>query len=310
MKNTIKSTINNISDYLYYCSKQYSIEDSKDFTLSFINSKENLLDYSDINKIDFCWFLNLGFLTKYYIEYEQSDDLYKEIIKRLDLLKARLSQKTQTVKLKPVIKKPIDEILNSIDYSIDKYIFTKKENFTPLDISKNELKVVKSYIQKQIDEVNEDDEQYFNSTKLKKFLNDLLLYIEKQYMKKKGVKSKQNKLPLTVKKDLNIKKKVSTNVPYHPESINTPISVIGKKSLIIFDTKFKVLYLFKSLEKNGFYFSGKSLRGYDEDISCGKKIKKSLDISNMNLDIFNKIPVDKIKNKSLFSNYTRILYVD
>lgn len=174
--------------------------------------------------------------------------------------------------------KRTESVISQIEGVIDDVMSGKTEGLTaPYDICKNvgkfSIETVKSYFQKQVDEVK--NTEYYSNEKYRKsceiILKSILLDLDKFANVTKVTRTirkpkKKNINPTKMVKKLNYLKDFEKYKSVSPEQI------IGKNVLWVYNAKTRVLGCY--LSESGFTVKGSTVYNYDTEKSVCKKLRK------------------------------------
>lgn len=194
----------------------------------------------------------------------------------------------------PKIKKENDNIdfsvISQLEQILDDIIFRKAKKIDPGKFFKDKkinketfetLKIVFTNYKKEYDHVfdtyttDETRESYghilFSSLKLAiEFIESVLKECNTGVIKKIVRRQTRAKSPKSIIKKL---KYLQEDKDLGLESFN-PIKLIGIKELIVFNTKTRKIFVYKSADENGLGVKGSTLINFDDDSSFSKTIRK------------------------------------
>lgn len=295
-----------ITRALSWYANQMTEKESKKFTLEYIKTKKYSKEIIDaISSSSDSLFKNLGFVCRIIqrgAELDKSDWIdyrIKEIIdfKIEDVVDSKITPSTkQDRSIQDRVFDQATLYINDIEGHVDNYIKTKKIDFKCYDwlvansIKPIYLKQIQDHYKPLVEEltitINKEDEQLVESYSdwTKKELNAYLNFIdsiikdcENFGSNVKTVRKVRKKKVVTLdKKVAKLQYKKEDN-EYKLASIS-PMEIIGALELWVFNTKYKKLGHYKSIDDSGFSVKGTSLLDYNEQLSIQKTLRKPLDV--------------------------------
>ena len=214
------------------------------------------------------------------------------------------------------------EIIGEIEGMIDDTDYGTKESFSLYDwLKSNQIPatycsaIINKYtpwLSELLEALEGKDEQlkeayaYLKKAELKErmlFLSKLIEDAEKYSNVAKKTRAPRKPRTVSVEKKLKNLKYQKESKEYKIASIN-PEKIIGAQELWVFNTKYKVVTVFRAIDRGGLQIKGTSIIGYDEKTSfskgCGRKPEIVLDkLQNGGKIVLRKL-IDELKtNKAL-----------
>tara|TARA_R110000744_G_scaffold239382_1_gene356811 strand:- start:1067 stop:1552 length:486 start_codon:yes stop_codon:yes gene_type:complete len=109
--------------------------------------------------------------------------------------------------------------------------------------------------------------------KFVEFLSSIINDCDTWSSNQKTVRKTRIKKPASVEKQVARIKYAKENKELKLVSIN-PALIVGCKQLWVFNTKYRTLQRYDALGPTGLSIKGTSIKGYDEDLSVRKKLRK------------------------------------
>ncbi len=153
---------------------------------------------------------------------------------------------------------------------------------------------------------------YLSKTKQKKLLSYVTDIANEFEARSKIVRRKKKVTPEKIVKNVKYQKSLDK---YSVESID-PVSIIGAKVLLAFNTKQNKVFYYESTDPDGFSFKGTTLQNYDPDLSfcksAGRNIKRvvtdcSTGAKNYSLNKLNAINTKRLPVTDRINEITLLL---
>jgi hypothetical protein len=222
-------------------------------------------------------FGNAGFLARMLLKGAPDDGtIHARIDKKIRGIEAPRSKKAvETQKVRKKIEEP-NTMLEEFDYCIDGILVGEK-NSPEMNLSTNKrhLSECREKAMSLLDEINECPDQYRQHKKMVTFIKSLIQRIDDltDAVKKQRTKAK----PVAKKKPAaNIVEKLSLGSLDESTGFTSlhAVTIVGASRLILWNPVTRVLSSYITSSDTGLTVSGKSLRGFDEEKSISKKIRK------------------------------------
>lgn len=308
-----------ITRALSWYANQMTEKESKKFTLEYIKANKYSKEIIDsVSSASDSLFKNLGFVCRVIqrgAELDKSDWInyrIKEIIdfKLEDVADSKLIPSTKSDKsIQDRMFDQATQYINDIEGHIDTFIKTKEFDFKCYDwlvansIKPIYLKQIQDHYKPLIEEltltINKEDEQlvesYSHWTKKElntyfKIIDSIIKDCENFGSNVKTVRKVRKKKVVTLdKKVAKLQYKKEDN-EYKLASISS-MEIIGALELWVFNTKYKKLGHYKSIDDSGFSVKGTSLLDYNENLSVQKTLRKPLEV----LEDFKKAKKSELK---------------
>jgi len=191
-----------------------------------------------------------------------------------------LAEKTAT--LVGEIEYAIDEYFeNTISKSYSLYNHLKKEN-SAAQSAREAMRVIETHkaeMEEVISGTSPDLVEAYShltkreKTKYLKFLNEMIVDLQKYLETKKAARKPRAKKEKPLIKQVEKVQYQKESSEYKVASIS-PVQIIGKHELYLFNTKTRVLKYLRSDRVDGFWIKGTTVQGFNEAESFKKKIRK------------------------------------
>jgi hypothetical protein len=280
-----------------------SSEKGHQYFLEFAKENVSAKDYKFLLSmksypLSYCWLARQANITKLPKNVQKRlDDKIKNLISEHKNEKQEVKPRKKKISRSKVVENNTLKYLSDLDYELDEFIENEFESeFSMYEYLRINL-IKKTYLPKLIKDIEHNKkffdlalsgkdadikEAYSNFTKsqlrkIVKFLNDQIKDIDKYNL---SLKSKVKKKSFNTR---NVYKAVS-KMNYKREDSDYDIfsesatKIPGASQLIVFNTKNRLLSIYKTNSVHGLQVSGTSIKNFDVEKSLGKVLRKPEDV--------------------------------
>lgn len=293
---------------LNWYANQSGPKESKKYTLDHIKKEKYSKSIIEkVSSIDEVMFSNIGFVCRILdrgAEIDKKEWVKEKIHSLIKTVEApakvsEFAKKAPTTTIQDRIFEQSSIYIADIDGYVDDFIKTRKvPEFNPYDwmisnlVKSIHAKQIQTHFSSMLDELklayDKKDEDLvegyssYKKTELKnfiKFLQSIVDDCSKIIDNSKLVKKPRKKKVVSVDKKVAKVQYKKEDVEYKLASIS-PTEIIGATQLWVFNTKYKRLGLYKSVDESGFSIKGTTIEGFDTVLSVQKTLRKPLDTLN------------------------------
>lgn len=280
--------------YSYMCENS----DAKEYITTYLKHNKRTEDLKLFNKVPDVWLnrtsawiarmIMRGIIVSDLDMEKSFNDRFNEMIKRIVIDK---EETKKVVSIQERMKEKKSEFLGEVEGLIDDrdndpnfsfYDWLKKKEVPTVYVSAIPERYV-LWLQELIDALSSKDPQikeaYSRIPKKKmeqdiKFFNMLIEDAEKYCNVTKKTRAPRKPRTISIEKKLKYLKYQKEDATFKIASIN-PEKIIGAQELWAFNTKYKIVSVFRALDRGGLQVKGTSIINYDEKSSmsksCGRK---------------------------------------
>lgn len=293
---------------LNWYANQNGPKESKKYTLDHLKKeKYSKTILEKVSSIDEIMFSNIGFVCRIIdrgAEIDKKDWIKEKINALLKSAEApvkisEFAKNAPTISIQDRIFDQSSLYIAEIDGYVDEFIKTKvTPEFNPYDwmisnlVKSVHAKQIQTHFSSMLDELklaydkkDEDLVEGYSSYKkieLKNFIKFLQTIIDdctKIIDNSKLIKAPRKKKIVPVDKKVSKVQYKKEDIEYKLASIS-PTEIVGATQLWVFNTKYKRLGLYKSVDDSGFSVKGTTIEGFDSVLSIQKTLRKPLESLN------------------------------
>jgi hypothetical protein len=292
---------------LNWYSNQLSAKESKKFTLDFVKTNKYPKDIVEKLSSAQDWtFANLGFVCRM-IQRGAKIDKVDWINKKIEQIITFIPSDSNISSASNTVTKPEKSIqdrvfdqatvyINEIEGHIDSYIKERTSTFKCYDYLKgNDIKPlyishIKEHYMPLIKEITgaikkEDDQlvesySHWSKKELNAYLNfvtGVITDCDNYGSNTKTVRKTKKKKAVPLEKKVSSVKYKKEDSEFKVASVD-PVTIIAAKQLWVFNSKYKTLGVYNSIDDSGFSIKGTTIEGFDSKTSIQKTLRKPLEI--------------------------------